>query len=1005
MTFAHTALTRRGIKTVLVIILAAVAMASWAVRHIRADVEMHIAEMLSQRLSTTRESIDMWKNEQRHAAENWAQSPELVNLTGMLLRVERSPDVLAGHPLQRHLREMMAPVINQHSYTGFFLITPDSLSIGSTRDVNLGSVNLLAMHGDFLQRVFAGETAISLPQRSDVPLRDAFGVLRDGVSTMFVGAPVRNAAGEIVAALTFRIRPEGEFSHYAKLGRSGRSLEVVLFDAQARLLTESRFEDVLQRSGLLKKGWSSVLNFSLRNPGVNLSTLNQSAGEKLPADYASRPLTYMAAYAVVGESGMDLSGHADYRGVPVVSAWLWNVQEGYGMAAKMDVSDAYGLFNNMRFTLVGVMVTMIVVVMLMVFILEGVNRRSAQELNVSEARYRQLFDVIPDAIIVHRQGKISYYNAAAVDMFGVFSDADFTGKPAIELVHPDDRSWVEARIRQAMSADGILPLCEERLLRMDGESFVAEVEGCRFREEGEDAVLVVARDISLRKQAEEESERLRVAVEQSPEAVVITDSTGKIVYANQATLRMTGMPLSDVAGMYAAEIRGGRQDDALSQEITTALNAGASWHGELILCRADGSERIVERRVSPVIQRGSTQYHVCVDRDVTDERRQQEKVEHSQRLESLGVLAGGIAHDFNNILTAILGNASLARMKFADNEAAVKFLDRIERSSNRAAELCKQMLAYSGKGHFIIKPVNLSLMLRETANLLQVSIGKGIQLDFDLNANIPTVQVDTTQLQQVMMNLVINASDAIGKAAGVITLRTGVLQVDAYELEKSSTGEDLVPGPYVFLEVRDSGCGMSEETKKKLFDPFYTTKFTGRGLGMSAVLGIVRGHHGAIIVKSKPGAGTVFRILLPPSDSIASDDIEVDDDVAEWCPAGTVLVVDDEIDVREAAVMMLEDMGFQTIQAGDGEEAVAVYRRYRQDIALVLLDMTMPKLDGLGCFLKLRELDPHVRVLLSSGYNEKEVTSAFAEDELDGFVQKPYRIEVLSTQIRQVFEK
>jgi len=1007
----NSALTRRGISIVLLIVVISIVVAAFALRSIRYTARTHAASMLTQMVDSTYSVMQFWEARQRTEVEDWAKVPELVNLTGKLVQAGHSPAALLKHPAQAALRRLLAPEMREHGYDGYFLIDPDHVSIASMRGSSLGDLNPLSGRAaelggkssgrGILQRVFTGETVLSLPQPSDLPPVNSQGKQPGGMATMFVVAPVRDAAGRVLAALAFRIKPEGDFSHLAMMGQGAKGAETYLFNGEGRMLTGSRFEADLFRSGLLKPGQSSILNLRLLDPGENL----MEEGSGLPENYADRALTRMAAEAVQGKSGMNLDGYRDYRGVPVVGAWRWYPAKGYGVAAEMDVDEAYGMFGSMRAMLFGILLGMILVFMLMVFLMELLNRRAADALSISEARYRQLFNLIPDAIAVHREGSIAYCNPAAVKMFAAQSADDLLGRSMPDLVHQDDRRRVTERISQAMVADGSDTLEEGRLLRMDGTSFMAEIEGCRFADsDGQDAVLVVARDISARKQAEEERERLRIAVEQTAEGIHIADAQGKIVYANPAAAHITGRPLAELIGMYAAESRGGEVNDELHQKIVARMKAGEAWSGELTLLRPDGVKRTVERRISPVMLEGETHYHVSVDRDITEERRHQEQMEHTQRLESLGVLAGGIAHDFNNILAAIMGNASMATKKFGDNTDAVKHLKRIEDASQRAAELCRQMLAYSGKGRFVVRPVNLSLMLQDISKLLEVSITKHAQLEIELAPDLPAVQADATQLQQVFMNLVINASDAIGECNGRIVLRTGQIQAGIGDFEQTYTGEILPAGHYVFLEVSDNGCGMSEETRKKLFDPFYTTKFTGRGLGMSAVLGIVRGHHGAILVDSKEGEGSSFRVLLPVVGDMVGEGVEKEDEGIDWCPTGTVLVVDDESVVRETASMMLEEMGFQTLQAEDGEEGLEVYRRNRNEIALVLLDMTMPRMDGSTCFARLREMNPDVHVVLSSGYNEQDATNTFADDDLAGFVQKPYRLATLRAKLREALE-
>ncbi|MDQ6964219.1 MAG: response regulator, partial [Mariprofundales bacterium] len=386
----------------------------------------------------------------------------------------------------------------------------------------------------------------------------------------------------------------------------------------------------------------------------------------------------------------------------------------------------------------------------------------------------------------------------------------------------------------------------------------------------------------------------------------------------------------------------------------------------------------------------------------------QQQMEHTQRLESLGVLAGGIAHDFNNILTAIMGNAALAEHKIARGEAdkCGKHMKNIAMSSEKAALLCRQMLAYSGRGHFIIKPLNLTSMVKGITSLLEVSIQRTIQLHYNMPEDLDLIEADEAQIQQVIMNLVINASDAIGNRSGNISITTGEIEVDTDYLNHAvaQSGRGLEAGKYILLEVSDDGCGMSRETQQKLFEPFFTTKFTGRGLGMSAVLGIVRGHRGALLLYSEVGRGTTFKVLFPATSGNAATPPPQPErqSTAEWRGEGTILIVDDEESIRESASAMLENMGFDTVTAKDGVEGVERYRQYQHDIVAVLLDMTMPNLDGAGCFEALRAIDPDVKVVLSSGYNEQDSTQRFASDGLAGFIQKPYWPEGLERTVRRI---
>lgn len=372
------------------------------------------------------------------------------------------------------------------------------------------------------------------------------------------------------------------------------------------------------------------------------------------------------------------------------------------------------------------------------------------------------------------------------------------------------------------------------------------------------------------------------------------------------------------------------------------------------------------------------------------------QMQQTQKLESLGVLAGGIAHDFNNLLTVILGNASLALDELPPVTPARDSLVAIEETSLRAAELCRQMLAYSGKGQSIIENIRLHELVGEMASLLKASISKKAIFNLNLKNSLPPLRGDPGQIRQVIMNLVINASEALGENIGAITFSTGMMGCSREYFIETLLDEGLSEGTYVWLEVSDTGCGMDHETQRRIFEPFFTTKFTGRGLGLPAVLGIVRGHQGTLKVYSEPGRGTTFKVLFPAlleEKTLTYHNQGIKTDI--WKGAGTVLLADDEESVRIMGARMLERIGFEVLAATDGRDAVELYRAHAGRIMLVLLDLTMPDLDGEETFRELRRVDPQVRVVMSSGYSESEIAPRFAGKRLSGFLQKPYTLETL----------
>jgi len=387
------------------------------------------------------------------------------------------------------------------------------------------------------------------------------------------------------------------------------------------------------------------------------------------------------------------------------------------------------------------------------------------------------------------------------------------------------------------------------------------------------------------------------------------------------------------------------------------------------------------------------------EREMAEEARRaiEAKVLEVQKLESLGVLAGGIAHDFNNLLVAILGNASLALLDLPEDSPARQSIADIEIASQRAGELARQMLAYSGRSRFQVEPVELGELVRELMTLLQVSIRKSVVIKLDLSTEPIVVDADAAQLRQVLMNLVINAADAIGDRSGFVTIRVGQLQADAAYLADVHPEAELAPGRYAALEVSDTGIGMDTATQSRIFDPFFTTKFAGRGLGLAAVLGIVRGHGGALRVYSELGRGSTFRIVLPLS---ASSPAPVGGADEPWFGTGRVLAVDDDVMVRSVARRLLQSFGLTVVEAAGGREAIDCFAADPDGIDAILLDLTMPEVGGAEVFREVRAIRPDIPVVLMSGYHEDEAEAAFEGDGLAGFVQKPFTPADLAKRMR-----
>jgi len=526
-------------------------------------------------------------------------------------------------------------------------------------------------------------------------------------------------------------------------------------------------------------------------------------------------------------------------------------------------------------------------------------------------------------------------------------------------------------------------------------------------------LLASASSMAIEKRRSEESllrsEKLyRTMVEKAKDGIVVVVD-GIIRLANQEVCSMLGQDRDEVVGSPYARFVAPSSQEMVDDRYRRRL-AGEEVQSiyEVDLLRADGSTIPGELNSTALDLEEGRGVLVFV-RDLTERRRAEERrrqlerrLQHSQRLESLGVLAGGVAHDFNNLLMGVLGNAGLALKELEADHRARETIERLEKAALRAAELTNQLLAYSGKGSFVKELLQLNATVREMIDLLQSAVSRKVVIRTELEDGMPPVRADAAQLRQVLMNLIMNASEAIGDRSGVVTIRTGLLHVDGSYLSETYVGEEVDEGYYTFVEVSDTGEGMDEETRARIFDPFFSTKFAGRGLGLASVLGIARGHGGTVKVYSEPGRGSSFKVLLPAqTDSNGSRKEPPPAEEPRPQAEGTIMVVDDEESVRTVARLILEKAGYRVITASDGVEAEEIFAE-SGGISLVLLDMTMPHRDGAETYTQLRRVDPDVRVILTSGYSESDATARFAGKGLAGFIQKPYTPGELVGLVRRV---
>ena len=509
-----------------------------------------------------------------------------------------------------------------------------------------------------------------------------------------------------------------------------------------------------------------------------------------------------------------------------------------------------------------------------------------------------------------------------------------------------------------------------------------------------------SRDVTDHKRAEGYAEQLRLAVEE--QRMILEnmagftyrhDLGGFFFYLSPSVERVTGYTPVEWMQHYTTYLTDNPINARVVENTEETLRTGKTNPPYNVEVRhRDGSRVMLEVTERPYFRGGSVAGIVGIALDVTEKRRLESRVQHIQKLESLGVLAGGIAHDFNNLLTVVLGNAGLALDETPPSSPIREPLQEIARTARRAADLCQQMLAYSGKGTLRLTPVDLSGLVSEMGQMLEVSISKKVRLVYELGKDLPPALGDPTQLRQVVLNLVTNASEAIGDRPGEIRLRTGAGEFTRAELKAGLSGPDPAPGTYVWLEVEDTGPGMDEATLGRIFDPFFTTKFTGRGLGLSTLLGIMRGHDGAIRIWSEPGRGTRFRVLFPAAatGTAAGTAREPRAEPRAARGGGLALLVDDEPAVRKVGRRMLEKLGYEVLAAADGRSGLELFRERRAEIRFCLLDMAMPDMNGDEVFGAMRALEPDVRVILTSGYDKSEATKRLGRGVRYAFLQKPF---------------
>ncbi len=634
------------------------------------------------------------------------------------------------------------------------------------------------------------------------------------------------------------------------------------------------------------------------------------------------------------------------------------------------------------------------------------------EINATLTRYKVLFENANDAIaILDSLGKYFEHNKEFTRLFG-YSERELRGKtPAVHLGEKFFRT-VARHLANFPSFRGELTTRTK-----DGKRLDVELSAFPVLDDDNNVVCYVEiyRDISKRKRIEralkESEEKYRTLVERMQDVVFVVQD-GKVKFINQAGARMLGYEAPECIGMPLDKLIA-PEDRSWLLELHSRRMAGddVTKEYELCLLHKDGNTRLhVSINVGLINYEGKpaamgTAKDITAYKKAEEERRKmEERLREAQKQESLGVMAGGIAHDFNNIITGILGNSDLALMKLPEDNPARKNIESIARISKKAAVLTNQMLAYSGKGRYMVHTLDLNQQVKELTEFMKAAMSKKVRLVYELAAALPLVQADSNYIKQIILNLVVNGSEALEGEEGEIIVRTGLLESGEAPKEHDFIYGEIRPDEvYVFLEVTDNGRGMDKATLPKIFDPFFTTKFTGRGLGLAAVLGVVRSHEGIITVRSRPSLGTTFTVFLPVKKDISAVNI-VEESLNKGGVSvkGTVMIVDDEEMIRVLAKEFLDGCGFNVITAEDGRNALKIVEEDLEQIDVIIMDLTMPHMDGVETAKNIHEIRPDIPIFLSSGYSEEDLYEKANQLKLARFIKKPYTPALLAQKIIKV---
>jgi len=845
---------------------------AWGITRLLSHSRSGVEERLTSSLEAANQALHSWAETQQASVLTWAKHPELIELAWELVETPRNRDALNDNPAQEKLRKLLSPALQAHNYEGFFILDEDYISLASSRKENIGTKNLLVSQPKLLMKLWAGETIISTPQKSDVALATETGVLETNMPTMFVGAPIFDRMGLVFAALTFRINPAKDFTNILQQSRPGIHGETFAFNSSGMLITNSLFESSLRKVGLLKEKQSSILNIRLSDPGRDLL---KSRNKEKELTQGGWPLTTMADRATKNTDGFIMEGYRSYLGKKVIGAWHWDKNLGFGMATEMDYKATYSGESDVVF----VIITLFVLAVILIVAVLGIFHFAQNRLLQREKRFHHLIEGSLNGIAIFTGLKPRYQNKACALIFGYSGPREAQRRSFIKLLDPGDRAKLA-----------------------------------------------------------------------------------------QVILNLSGTEIKEVVRL---ECQGTRTD-------------GRRIHLEIFF---------------QVIYWNEKQSLMATIIDITQRVGLEMQLRQSQKLEAVGQLAGGVAHDFNNMLQIINGYSELVKEALGEDDPLRDSVNQILNAGNNAAALTRQLLAFSRKEVLRRKHVEVNQLVQSMSKMISRLIGEHIDYVVRTSSEVITVYAGEGSLEQLLLNLCVNARDAMPDG-GRLELDVGLVEPDR-EFRKSRAWAN--EQKYACLSIKDNGKGMSPETLEHAFEPFYTTKDRGKGtgLGLSIVYGVAQQNGGQVEVSSTEGEGTEFKVYLPVSDKTMERRYG-DDLVLEVGGNETILVAEDETDLRTLYKSLLERQGYRVLLAENGLEAVSLFKKHQAIVDLAILDVVMPKMNGKEVFKAIQEINPGLPVFFSTGYSTHLMDEEFLASNGLRVLMKPFTPASLLQTIREV---